>query len=254
LVICDKLKSLEVPVHYLPYGVPMPQHIVREARTADAPLRILYLGRLCKEQKRVHLFPELQERLRASEIPFEWTIAGTGEMEATLRREMQSHSRDQSVRFLGAVQYRDVPKLLLEHDIYLLMSDYEGLPLSLLEAMGSGLVPVVSALSSGIPDVVDSDSGIMIPINDISAFAKAITSLHSDRPRLEAMSQKARASALGQFSVEAMGKRWLSMPIGKSILGGLWTIQNIRPPLTAKHPFYFSRAFRGLRRLVKKLP
>ena len=68
-----------LPVAYLPYGVPFDPVAGTAARDWNATLRILYLGRLAREQKRVHLFPEILRQLVASGMPFHWTIAGEGE-------------------------------------------------------------------------------------------------------------------------------------------------------------------------------
>ena len=137
-----------VPVACLPYGVPMCPDAGLPARDFTAPLRLLYLGRLENEQKRVRLFPQMLEQLKASGIPFHWTIAGDGPEKMALEQAMRG-SPNQTVSFPGKISYAVVPEILRAHDIFLLASDYEGLPLSLLEAMGAGLVPVVSELPAG---------------------------------------------------------------------------------------------------------
>src|SRR6185437_8227409 len=71
-------KFTKLPIHYLPYGVPVSE-MPYSPRDVQQPLRILYLGRLGREQKRVHLFPQIFEQLKSSGIPFHWTIAGDGE-------------------------------------------------------------------------------------------------------------------------------------------------------------------------------
>ena len=55
-----------------------------------------------------------------------------------------------------------------------LLSDYEGLALSLLEAMGAGVVPVVSDLSSGIAQAVPADCGLRVPFGNLDAAAAAL--------------------------------------------------------------------------------
>ena len=130
-----------VPVRYLPLGVPMPAEQAR-AHPFERPLRILYLGRLDREQKRAHLFPAIFERLRASGIPFHWTIAGDGAEREFLQQTMRSSGVEQTVSFTGQIAYAAVPQLLSQHHVFLLASDYEGLPLTLLEAMGERRVTV----------------------------------------------------------------------------------------------------------------
>ena len=242
-----------VPVVSLPYGVPVCPPAALPLRDSAAPLRILYLGRLGREQKRVHLFPEIFSQLCASGIPFHWTIAGEGEERGFLEANLKTTSARQTVAFAGAVRYADVPALLKQHDIYLLASDYEGLPLSLLEAMGYGLVPVVSALASGIPEVVDATNGLLVPVNDVAGYARAIVHLHEQRAELAAKSRAARRRVEQEFSVAAMTDRWLASfpatPAAAAIWPKKWRMQ---VPLTATNPVYFSPPVRGLRRLAAR--
>ena len=67
-----------LPIACLPYGVPIGPEAELTARDFTQPLRILYLGRLEQEQKRVRLFPEILRQMCAGGMPFHWTIAGSG--------------------------------------------------------------------------------------------------------------------------------------------------------------------------------
>jgi glycosyltransferase involved in cell wall biosynthesis len=242
----------ETRASYLPYGVPMCLNAQLPARDFTGPLRLLYHGRLEREQKRVHLFPQILEQLKASGIPFHWTIAGNGTEKNILERAMQN-ALGQTVSFAGQIPQARVPELLRAHDIFLLASDYEGLPLSLLEAMGAGLVPVVSQLPSGIPEVVDAGNGMLVPVDDVAGYARAIIHLHGHRGELAAKSTAARARVQTEFSVVAMTDRWLAAFPAK--IGDIapwpkhWRIQ---APLTARNPLYFSPPIRLLRRLTAK--
>lgn len=241
-----------VPVACLPYGVPMCLDTKLPARDFTGPLRILYLGRLHREQKRAQLFPQILKQLKASCIPFHWTIAGDGPEKTALECAMQN-APGQTVSFAGQIPYALVPELLREHDIFLLASDYEGLPLSLLEAMGGGLVPVVSQLPSGIPEVVDAGNGMLVPVDDVAGYARAIIHLHGHRDELAAKSAAARARVQTEFSVAAMTDRWLAaFPKPFPAIGAWPRDWNIKAPLPARHPFYFSPPVRMLRRLAAK--
>jgi colanic acid/amylovoran biosynthesis glycosyltransferase len=241
-----------VPVAYLPYGVPILDAGSTRKDFARA-LRILYLGRLEQEQKRVRLFPEILRQLCASGMPFHWTIAGAGSERGFLEANLKTASPNQSISFAGSVNYADVPAMLKQHDIYLLASDYEGLPLSLLEAMAQGLVPVVSDLESGIREVVDKSVGLLVPVNEMSGYARAIIHLHEQRDELAAKSAAARMRVQREFSVAAMTDHWLaSFPSAK---GGVerfpkrWRIKGV---LASGNPLYFSRPVRILRRAAAR--
>jgi hypothetical protein len=242
----------KVPVAYLPLGVPMCAAEEIPARNPSAPLRILYLGRLGREQKRVHLFPEILKHLRASGMPFEWTIAGEGEERSHLEANLKSESPHQTVTFTGPIPYAEVSALLKRHDIYLLASDYEGLPLSLLEAMGHGLVPVVSDLKSGIPEVVDTVNGMLVPIHETAGYANAIFHLHQHREEWAAKSAAARTRVVREFSVAAMADRWLGAFPNPPGTKAVWPKRfSVKAPLEAEKAFYFSPPVRILRRAAR---
>jgi glycosyltransferase involved in cell wall biosynthesis len=243
-----------VPVAYLAHGVPMCPAAELPARNPSAPLGILYLGRLEQEQKRVRLFPEILRQLCAAGISFHWTIAGEGGERGFLEANLKTVSHHQTVSFAGPVSYADVPAVLKQHNIFLLTSDYEGLPLSLLEAMGHGLVPVVSELESGIPEVVDKTNGMLVPVNDVAGYARAIIHLHEHRDELAAKSAASRERVKTKFSVEAMTDRWLAALPATAAPPPAWPQSwKITAPLTASHPIYFSPPVRTLRRVAARL-
>ncbi|MEI9897542.1 MAG: glycosyltransferase family 4 protein [Chthoniobacter sp.] len=243
-----------VPVGYLPYGVPMCPATELPMRPLTQPLRILYLGRLDREQKRVHLFPEILRHLVAGGAPFRWTIVGEGPERAFLEANLKTDSPSQTVTFAGAIHYADVSRILRDHDVFLLASDYEGLPLSLLEAMGYGLVPVVTDLASGIREVVDAASGFRIPVDDVAGYARAILHLHQHRDEFAAKSAAARARVAQDFSVAAMTDRWLAAIPATAAGGEAWSNHwRITAPLEVSGAFHFSPPMRLVRRLAKRL-
>ena len=260
-VVSDKMKEhlsalLEfsrLPVHYLAHGVPMPLDTELPVRTFASPLRLIYLGRLEREQKRVHLFPQILEQLKASGVPFHWTIAGEGSQKTALERTMKS-SPGQTVSFPGQISYAQVPEILRSHDVCLLTSDYEGFGLSVAEAMGCGLVPVVSDLPAGIPEMVDHTTGIVVPMDDVAGYARGILHLHEHRDELAAKSAAARVRVKTRFSLAAMTDRWLAvMPAPPPVMSQWPARWNISAPLEVKNSFYYSRPMRVLRRMAGSL-
>ncbi len=240
----------EIPRHYLPYGIPMPATF-RIRSPYQGALRILYLGRLVNPQKRVYLLPKILKQLCDSGIPFHWTIAGEGEERALLERSMITTSSEQQVSFLGEVTGSRVPDLLNDQDIMILPSEAEGLPLSLLEAMGHGVVPVVSDLRSGLGEVVDPSCGCLIPVEETESYAQAIIYLHSHREALAAKSLAAHERVRNDFSSEAMTDRWLSVLPQPSTASSWPESISVSPPLGAKR-MKFSPLLRPLRRMVAR--
>ncbi len=244
-------------VRRLEYGVRFPERPATDSATATddtAPMKIVYLGRLDQEQKRVRLFPRIFQDLIDSGVHFEWTLVGDGPERAFLERELVSSSPRAVTRFTGELGYHDVPGLLAQQDVFLLASDYEGLPLSLLEAMGAGLTPVVSDLPSGVRDVVDDASGFRIPIDDHAGYARALIALARDPGLRRSMAANARQRVRAEYSVPAMADRW------EAVLGdavdppAAWPASaGILPPIGASRGWRYRNPCRVLRRILKPL-
>ena len=247
----ERLGSRRIPVVHQPYGVPMPASA--PVRKPDGPLRILYLGRVIEEQKRVGLMARVMKRTLAAVPDLQWTIAGDGPDLAAMQEDF-SDEKDR-VRFLGGVPYQDVPAVVAAHDAYFLCSDYEGLPLSLLESMGAGLVPVVSNLPSGISEVVNDENGIRVEIDDEAGFAEGIIRLASHPEIRASMSRRASEQVRNSHSTEAMAQRWVDMlDFHLPAQPPVW-----KPACTATAPmeldgqWQFSPAMRPVRKLLKRL-
>lgn len=246
-----RLKDQKVHVHAQQYGVPMPERI--DAVPPQGPLRVLYLGRVIEEQKRVVLMERVIRRCLTSGADIEWTIAGDGPDLPGMRTRLADAGV--KVRFLGAVPYRDVPATIKGHEVYFLCSDYEGLPLSLLESMGHGLVPVVSNLPSGISEVVRNDNGIRIALDDEAGYANALISLAGDRQRLASLSAAAAMEVRESHSTTAMALRWQAMlDAHLPAQAPVWkTSCKATAPMELADQLKFSPALRPLRRLLKRV-
>ena len=253
--ICRKMEARlgpgGIPVVHQPYGVPMPES--PPPRTTGGSLRVLFLGRVIEAQKRVGLMARVME-CTLREVPdIRWTVAGDGPELTSMKERFAAHPN--RVNFLGSVAYAEVPDILPQHDVYFLCSDYEGLPLSLLESMGAGLVPVVSDLPSGISEVVNDRNGIRVPIDDEAGYAAAVVRLARDRDLLAAMSVLAGEEVRQSHSAEAMVRRWVDMlEANLPCEVPKWqTTCKATAPMERDGQWQFSAPMRPVRRLLKRL-
>jgi glycogen synthase len=98
---------------------------------------------------------------------------------------------------------------MASHDVFVLPSEAEGLPLALLESMSAGLVPVASDLPGGVREVViPGDTGLLPPVGDIAGFAEAISGLATNRTRLEQLGRAARQKILDSYDVREQAARY----------------------------------------------
>lgn len=108
--------------------------------------------------------------------------------------------------FLGSRD--DVPAQLADCDAFSLISDWEGLPYSILEAMAARL-PVIATRVGGIPDlIVEGSTGRLIPPRDPAALAQALAELAADPARALAFGEAGFERASQTFSLERMLGRY----------------------------------------------
>jgi glycosyltransferase involved in cell wall biosynthesis len=197
----------------IPYGVKVPQEIPERIPAAGGALRIVYAGRLVQEQKRVLDLPRIFNALMERGVPAELAIVGSGADEAALRDACGRWTGAGRVRFLGTLPNQEVLQVFGQSDVLVLTSEFEGLPVSLLEAMAHGCVPVVTDIPSGIPELVrNGETGYRVPVGDIAGFADCLASLQSGAAKRSALSAASHAAIrAGGFSVEDMVTAYLNL-------------------------------------------
>jgi glycosyltransferase involved in cell wall biosynthesis len=192
-------------IHCIPYGVEIPQ---LNRLPGQGTVRLLYSGRLSAD-KGVFDLPKIDAQLRARGLEASWTIQGSGPHAEELRATWNADDR---VLWRGRTRMAEVKAQYLCHDILVMPSRAEGLPVSLLEAMAAGCVPVVSDLESGIRSlVVNGVNGYRATPGDIDSFASGILALEENRGRMRAMGQEARRRIMAQHDVRVRSPEYQSI-------------------------------------------
>jgi glycosyltransferase involved in cell wall biosynthesis len=124
-------------------------------------------------------------------------IVGDGALRAEVEAQIAELGLQHHVRLLGA--RNDVPQLLSASDVYVSASHWEGLPLTVLEAMAAGL-PIVATGVGDVPRVVVAGTGVIVPPRDPSALAKALRNLLAEPERMRVMGQTAQAHIARHFN------------------------------------------------------
>jgi|GEM_PF-950834 glycosyltransferase involved in cell wall biosynthesis len=210
--ICGHLRAMPelagLRVESIPYGIDFQPSIDREPTKKERPLRVVYLGRLVEVQKRVSRLVSLIQTLDQERANVQFTVIGSGPDENRLKAAL---AQSTMVQFRGTIPNAEVAGILREQDVYVLLSDFEGLPLSLLEAMAEGVVPLVSDLPSGLREVVTPQIGLRVPVGDVQAAAGAIQHLAEHRQLLARLSENAMRLARKEYSADRMVDRFLSL-------------------------------------------
>lgn len=168
---------------------------------SPVPGRILMVGRLAAP-KRPDLALRALARVRPRVPAAELHLAGGGPLEPEARALARELGIEDAVRFLG--RRDDVPALLREAAVALLASDYEGSPLSVIEAMATG-VPVVATAAGGVDELVaDGTTGLLAPPRDADALGEALVRVLSDPAAGPAMGAAGKRAAHERLSTERM--------------------------------------------------
>ena len=88
-------------------------------------------------------------------------------------------------------------------DVYVNPADFEGLPVSILEAMALER-PIVATEVGGVPSVINGDTGVLVPAKDPKALASAVAELLADRERAATLGKAARALAESSYGLDRM--------------------------------------------------
>src|ERR1700688_510477 len=177
-------------VWFIPNGVGQ-EFFRRRAWSDTREPKLLFAGTWI-DHKRIYPLAETFEQLLALAPGVQLTIAGCAETEERVRHYF-SPAAQGSINVRPFVSRAEMPELYAQHDIFVLPSLVEGMPLVLLEAMASGLA-VVTAESSGMTDLVeDGHDGLLTIPGDADSLAVALSTLYGNsqlRRTLECAAQE----------------------------------------------------------------
>jgi glycosyltransferase involved in cell wall biosynthesis len=165
-----------------------------------APL-ILFAGRLA-QQKRVEDLLKALDLIQHVQPDVCTVIVGDGPLRPRLEKTAHLYHLGERVRFLG--HRDDVPRWLAAADLVVLSSEYEGLPNIVLEAMQYSK-PVVATAAPGTTEVVvNGETGILVPIGNITLLARAIRDLVRNPSLARRLGHAGRARMEAHFRAETM--------------------------------------------------
>jgi glycosyltransferase involved in cell wall biosynthesis len=147
------------------------------------------------------------------------TIVGDGPDSERLHQRLSDYGLHERTRFFRGLTPERVYRLLMDAHLLLMPSQYEGLPIALLESQACGCVPIVSRLP-GITDVAVSpgETGVLVDVGDVSGFADAVATLSRDPARWSRMSSAGHELVSHRFSTRTMGQSYLRL-IGDAMNG-----------------------------------
>lgn len=199
--------SARVDPIWIPNGVDGRRFRPSDQPRPDGPVRFLVVGRfgpLPKGQA------DVVRALAKLPAEFEVTFAGDGpELSATVRLARDLGVGERCI-FLGNVPTEEMPQLYRRHDAFVLSSYSEGLPLTYLEAMASGL-PIVSTDILATASLTPVSQALTFSPGDITSLANHLQLLAADPVLRQSMGRASRAGALARFTWDETARRELEV-------------------------------------------
>ncbi len=172
------------------------------------------IGRLVPEKDHENLLNAIKQMVDGGVFDFEVQIIGDGPRFDAVRDCIDKLNISSYVKMLGA--RNDILELLRESDVVVLSSKTEGLPMVLLEAMCVG-VPCIATAVGGIPHLLGSEVGVVVPPENSELLAKAIKNTYENRTLLNTMGQQSRQRIINDYDIHRVVDSYISIFNGRDI-------------------------------------
>lgn len=175
---------------------------------SEKKIKMLIVGRLVEKKGHIYLL-EACKILKKKNIDFELTILGEGPLRKKIERFISENDLDKNIRLVGQVQNNEIPEYFRKNKFFVLPSivannsDAEGIPVSLMEAMASGLI-CISTKCVGIPELIDdSVNGYLVKERNSEDIAEKIISVSKNSNK---ENNQIRESAIAKVKKEFNSK------------------------------------------------
>lgn len=154
-------------------------------------LRVLFLGRLDAQKGLIRLDALME---RSAHLPIDWRVVGRAVFD-----DVPLPPRVAAVQEPAISRPEDLARAFAAADVLVLLSEYEGLPLTVLEAMRQGVVPLATDVGAVSEAVQDGETGWLVPLGSaVDAALDRLTRMTEDPALLERLSAAAMAASAGR--------------------------------------------------------
>ena len=172
-------------------------------------VNILYVGRVIKS-KGIDIILESLSKFK--NVDFFLNIVGDGSFTKNAKKLASKFGISQKVKFHGKLGQAEIIKLLYKNDIFVMPTRrVEGFPMTLVEAMFSG-IPIIATKIGGVPEAVfDGETGFLINNPTVSDFTAKLNMLINDKSQREVFGRNALNKAQNIFSAGKMVEKYTSV-------------------------------------------
>ncbi len=210
--LVDKRKVNPGKVMIIPYGVnldkfnPSVKSVTRQSiGLSENDIIIGQVSRLNEQKGHTYLI-DAAPAIIAKQPHVKFVLVGDGPLRADLEQQIKANGVEDHFKLLGFRQ--DVHEILPLFDVFTLPSLYEGLPNVVLEAMACGL-PVVATPVDGTKEaVIDSETGILVPVGDVKELAENLLKVISNNDLKSKLGTAGRKRVEDEFSLDGQVKKF----------------------------------------------
>jgi len=180
---------------------------------SDRKAGIIMASRFARQKDQRTLVNALQLLKREDlQPPLAFAGLGKSRLIKKTQQQVQDAGLQSQVEFLG--QVHELHLTLMQHQIFVLSTHYEGMPLALVEAMAAGCACIATDVV-GVHGVIDNEiNGLLVPENDAQALATAISRLIQNPGLAKKLGTAARHKACELYSLAGMHQRYESLLLG----------------------------------------
>lgn len=202
--LIDKISKTRTLMTVIPSGVEIPASIANQNLSH---LNIVYSGRFVEKQKKVNEMLTSFLVLCSKFDKIKFTLIGNGpEKEKLIDRVRESKYQDKFT-FIDNCYGEEYKEELLKHQVIVLLSDYEGMPGTLMDGMSCGLIPISSNFL-GVGELIKNDRNGFIVENRETSFYNAINKLYNSKELRLKLSAEAKKTIIDDFSIEKSFIKW----------------------------------------------
>lgn len=199
-----KLDISEIPVVF--NGIDLSRCIIKNDYSFSNNFTIVHIGRFCEVKNHIGLiraFDLFHRKYPNAKL----CLIGKGELQQEIEACVNKLGMSDAVDFLGSQD--DVYPFLSRSDVFVLSSFAEGIPMTLIEAMGTGL-PIVATAVGGVPDMLENGTNALLCEVDEEKIAECFERYYLDE-QLREQHGKAALERSKAFSAEEMAVKYLEI-------------------------------------------
>ena len=200
-----------IPVQYIPNGVRTNFFIpMSEYKKNDDKFRMIFVGRFHPVKNLKYLLFRLRELVDINNS-FVLMMVGNGPLQDELKELATDLDLNDNIEWYSWVSQDELVKLYNKANCFVLLSLYEGMPLTALEAMSCGLPVVASKVLGNVEIVKPGENGYLFDLEKPEVFVSSIITLNENKELLSAFSKYSRKWMLKEFSWSKIANQYLKL-------------------------------------------